>query len=171
MATDVDTLTRGRAIESPSQIAGMFRPAPQPEAVSPPPEGGPETFDPESADYKAYGWAGNKTLPSLRLIRKDGSEKAIQYAHLDSQCPDGGCEFLPSVPGRKGNVIRLRVAGHGPVFLIFIEGIRLRRVWELIMSHLTPWIHELPADADFSGGSDPVIWSFAFKSVGTEPDR
>ncbi|HZW29711.1 MAG TPA: hypothetical protein VFF52_03335 [Isosphaeraceae bacterium] len=46
-----------------------------------------------------------------------------------------------------------------------IEGLRLRRVWELIMGHQTPWIHELPADAPFLGDNDPVIRSITFKEV------
>src|SRR5438093_11373720 len=104
------------------------------------PGGGPESFDPECPDYKAFGWAGNKTLPSLRIILKDGSEKACLYAHLDSECPADGCEFIPSAPGRKGNVIRLRFAGQCSVFMVIIEGVRLRRVWELIMGHQTLWI-------------------------------
>ncbi len=57
--------------------------------------------------------------------------------------------FLPSAPGCKGNVIRLRIAGDDGVFMVVIEGLRLRRVWELIMAHKTPWIHELPAELDF----------------------
>lgn len=127
-------------------------------------EGGVETFDPGASDYKAYGRADNLTLPSLRLIFKDGSEKACLYSQLDSNGLRDGCEFLPSADGR-GNVIRLRFAGHSAVFLVIIEGLRLRRVWELIMAHQTPWIQELPADAPFQGGNDPVIRSITFKEV------
>ena len=59
-------------------------------------ERGIEAFDPGSSEYKAYGRADNLTLPSLRLILKDGSEKACLYSQLDSSCPRDGCEFLPS---------------------------------------------------------------------------
>src|SRR5262245_61357111 len=60
----------------------MDRPADGQASDSPPPDmgegdnpgGGPEFFDPESADYKAFGWAGNKTLPSLIIILKNGTE-------------------------------------------------------------------------------------------------
>ena len=44
-------------------------------------------------------------------------------------------------------------------FTVVIEGVRLRRVWELIMGHRTPWIHELPPGVDFVGKDEPVIWS------------
>jgi hypothetical protein len=125
------------------------------------PGGGPEAFDPDSTDYKAFGWAGNLTLPSLIIILKDGSEYGINYCDLASACPTGSM-FLPSAPGCKGNVIRLRVAGDDGVFMIVIEGIRLRRVWELIMAHKTPWIHELPERIGFGGDSEPVIRSISF---------
>src|SRR5205085_1914267 len=128
------------------------------------PGGGPESFDPESTDYKAFGWAGHKTVPTLRIILKDGSEWAIVYAHLDSS-PANGSRFVPAPPGRKGNLVVLRVAGHDGVFLVEIEGVRLRRVWELIMGHRTPWIHELPPGVDFVGKDEPVIWSVACKAA------
>jgi hypothetical protein len=122
------------------------------------PGGGTESFDPECPDYKAFGWAGNKTLPSLILILKDGSSLGINYGDLASACRDGSV-FLPSAPGSKGNVIRLRVAGDDGVFLVLLEGGRLWRVWELIMAHKTPWIRELPEGMDFVVGADPVIRS------------
>jgi hypothetical protein len=125
------------------------------------PGGGPESFDPESADYKAFGWAGNKTLPSLIVILKDGSEYGINYGDLASACPTGSM-FLPSAPGFKGNVIRLLVAGPDGVFMVVIEGLRLRRVWGLIMGHKTPWIHELPAGMAVVRNDEPVIWSIHF---------
>ena len=46
-----------------------------------------------------------------------------------------------------------------------LEGLRLRRVWELIMAHKTPWIHELPAGLDLPGGNEPVIWSAGFTTL------
>jgi hypothetical protein len=125
-------------------------------------EGGPEDFDPLSGDYKAYGWAGKVSLPSLLLILKDGTECGINYADLASAYP-GGSLFLPSSPGCKGNVIRLRIAGDGGVFMVIIEGVRLRRLWSLIMTHRTPWIHELPAGMEFTGSAEPVIWSISFQ--------
>jgi hypothetical protein len=141
---------------------GDTQPVPRMEAGV---EGGVEAFDPGSSDYKAYGRADNLTLPSLRLILKDGSEKACIYSQLDSSCPRDGCEFLPSSAAGSGNVIRLRFAGHSVVFLVIVEGLRLRRVWELIMAHQTPWIHELPADAPFLNDNDPVIKSITIKEV------
>src|SRR5205823_44811 len=122
------------------------------------PDGGPEAYDPASGDYKAFGWAGNKTLPSLVIILKDGSECGVNYGDLASAHP-GGSMFLPTAPGCKGNVIRLRVAGDDGVFLIVIEGVLLRRVWELIMGHKAPWIHELPPGAVHLRPEEPVIWS------------
>jgi hypothetical protein len=116
-----------------------------------------------STDYKAFGWAGNKTLPSLVVILKDGSEYGINYADLGTAWPHCSM-FQPSAPGFTGNVIRLRIAGDDGVFMVVIEGVRLRRVWDLIMGHKTPWIHELPA-VDFGGGDDPIIWSVAFTPV------
>lgn len=181
MATDDNRnrQTRDNGPRSPSAIAEMFRqpakPAlvvdagPEPtKAEEGDPGSGPESFDPESTDYKAYGWAGNKILPSLRIILRDGSEKACLYAHLDSQCPDDGCEFIPSAPGHKGNVIRLRFAGHSSVFMVVIEGVRLRRVWERIMAHQAPWIRELPTDVDFLNDKEPVVKSITFKAVKAE---
>jgi len=139
---------------------GEAEPVPVP-ADNDNPGGGPESFDPDSADYKAFGWAGNKTLPSLVIILKDGTEYGINYCDLASACPTGSM-FLPSAPGFKGNVIRLRVAGDEGPFMPVIEGLRLRRVWELIMGHKTPWIHELPAGMAVGRDADPVIWSITF---------
>ena len=176
-------------LPSPSEIAANPRPFLTPEQqhgpekperkarqrpdVSPKPGGdhpggGPEFFDDESSSYKAFGWAGNKTLPTLRVILKDGSEWAIVYAHLDTN-PENGSQFLPKPPGRKGNLVFLRVVGSDGVFMIVIEGIRLRRVWELIMGHLTPWIHELPEGTGFVGDDEPVIWSITAKAI--KPER
>jgi hypothetical protein len=123
--------------------------------------GGPECFDPESSDYKAFGWAGNKTVPALIIILKDGSSPVINYCDLASAFP-GGSMFLASAPGCMGNVIRLLVAGVRGVFMIVIEGVRLWRVWELIMGHKTPWIREMPGGMGFGGDCDPVIRSISF---------
>lgn len=128
------------------------------------PAGGPESFDPESGDYKAFGRAVGGMVPTLRIILKDDSEWPIVYAHLDTN-PLAGSRFLPTVPGRKGNLILLRVAGHDGVFLVAIEGVRLRRVWELILMHRTAWIRELPPDAQLIGDKEPVIWSITAKDV------
>ena len=181
-----DVLVRGGAfprgggrLRSPAEIAAEHaglvpvrearqRPDDPPPPATPEsehPGGGPEFFDAEDAEYKAFGWAGNKTLPTLRVIFKDGSEWAIVYAHLDTH-PVQGSRFLPSSPGRKGNLILLRVAGHEGGFLVEIEGIRLRRVWELLMGHLTPWIHELPPGVDFMASEEPVIWSVIARGIG-----
>jgi hypothetical protein len=124
----------------------------------------PEAFDAESGDYKAYGRTGKHSVPTLRLIFKNGSQRPCQYAHLDTHDPDGS-EFIPSAPGGRGNIIRLRFAGHSSVVIVTIEGVRLHRLWEQITGHLTPWVHELPAEADFSGGDDPVIRSITMKPV------
>jgi hypothetical protein len=156
----------GEILDNPAAFVPRQTPGPERERPTPPappgedgdPGGGPESFDPEGTDYKAYGRAGNKTMPTLRVILKDGSEWPIVYAHLDTH-PLDGSRFLPSLPGRKGNVMRLRVAGQSGVFLVVIEGVRLRRVWELIMGHQTPWIHELPPGAEFVRDGEPVIWS------------
>jgi hypothetical protein len=150
---------RDRAGEG--QQAVLTPPPPQPPAESDDPGGGPEFFDPESADYKAFGWAGNKTLPALIIILKDGTEYAINYCDLASAYP-GGSMFLPSAPGFRGNVMRLRVAGDDGAFIIVIEGVRLRRVWELIMGHKTPWIHELPSGFAAVRDGEPVIRSINF---------
>jgi hypothetical protein len=125
------------------------------------PGGGSESFDPESPDYKAFGWAGNATLPAFSIILKDGSALGVNYADLAS-AHQSGSVFLPSAPGCKGNVIRLRVAGDAGVFLVVLEGLRLWRVWELIMSHKTSWIRELPERMDLVGGNEPVIWTITF---------
>lgn len=124
---------------------------------------GQENFNPDSRDYKAHGWSGNKTLPTLRFIRKNKSEFACHYHHLDSH-PDG-CEFIPSAPG-KGNVIRLRFAGASVNFTVTIEGRNLRRCWELLMGHLTPWVYEYPADIDDLGKGEPVV-----KSITVTPEK
>ena len=129
----------------------------------PEPGAGPECFDDGNGDYKAFGWAGNKTMPTLMVILKDGTALAINYCDLATACV-GGSMFLHSAPGCKGNVIRLRIAGVDVPFLVVIEGRRLWRLWELLMGHKTPWIHELPA-VDFGGGDEPVIWSVAFTPV------
>lgn len=144
------------------------RAAPTPLGQADPAPAGSESYDPES-DYKACGWAGNKTLPTLRLILKDGSEIAIVYGHLDTN-PVNGSSFVPKPPGRKGNLIFLRAVGFDGVFMVVIEGIRLRRIWELIMSHQTPWICELPDGMDFASNDEPVIWSITAKGP-LKPER
>jgi hypothetical protein len=68
------------------------------------PVGGPESFNPDSSDYKAYGWADNRSLPSLR-------------------------------------------------------------VWELIVGHRTPWIHELPTQAYFAREDKRLIHFIIFKPI------
>jgi hypothetical protein len=136
------------------------------EEVDQNPGGGPENFNPSDADYKAFGWAGNKTQPSLVIIVKDGSEYSINYCDLASACPNGSM-FLPAAPGCDGNVIRLLVSGPNGTFMIVAEGELLRPVWGLVMAHKTPWIRELPAGADFVQGDQPVIRSIGF----AEPQR
>lgn len=156
----------GKAAARPAAVHPA--PEPPPQAARPGADGepgaGPEFFDPDSQDYKAFGWAGHKTVPSLRLIFKDGSEKGIVYAHLDSH-PQSGSEFIPATPGRRGNTIRLRVAGQGCAFLLIIAGLLLRRVWELLLGHQTPWIHELPPGAVPLRNDEPVIWSISFEML------
>jgi len=170
MATDDDTLTRR---PSPSDIlrelrenpAGRRNPPPEQPTPATPPEAaeefGPESYDPRRKDYKAFGGAGKRTLPSLVFVMKDRSERAVSYAHLDSHYP-GGCEFIPSAPG-KGNLIRLRFAGASVIFTVEIEGRNLHRCWELIMGHLTPWVAAYPADIDTLAADEPVIKSIEFK--------
>ncbi len=63
--------------------------------------GGIGAFDPGSSDYKAYGRADNLTLPSLRLIFKDGSEKACLYSQLDRR-PAGWLRVPPLFRGWPG---------------------------------------------------------------------
>lgn len=135
----------------------------EPEAAETPPSEEPDRFDPDSSSYKAFGRASNKTLPSLRFILKDKSERGVSYAHLDSLCPDG-CEFIPSMPG-KGNVVKLRFAGAATPFMVVMEGRYLRRLWELVMGHLTPWVHEYPADMHTEGENVPVVTSITFNAV------
>lgn len=179
MAMDDDTLTRSSRMRSPSAIAERNRHVEKvtafPDAANPPPkpnegepDGGPESFDPASSDYKAFGRAGNKTLPTLRVIKGDGTEWPIVYAHLDTN-PLNGSQFVPKLPGKEGNIIFLRVAGNDGVFMIAIKGIRLRRIWELIMSHQTPWIHERAEGEIFTGGTDAVIWSITATAI--KPER
>lgn len=175
-------LTGRDRLRSPEEIAGDAKAAgPEKDARKRPdapplskpkeseiPVGGPEFFDPESPDYKAFGWGGNKVVPTLRVIRKDDSEWPIVFAHLDTN-PLNGSEFLPRPPGRKGQLIFLRVVGNDGVFMIVIEGIRLRRVWELIQGHLTPWIRELPDGGAVFADDEPVIWSVTAKEI--KPER
>jgi hypothetical protein len=146
---------------APAEAARDPLPQPKTGPAGREPDGGPEEFDPDSTDYKAFGWAGNRTLPSLVVILKDGSECGFNYADLASACPDGSM-FFPSAPGFKGNVIRLRFAGDDGVFLVVIEGLRLRRVWRLIMAHQTPWIYERPEGMEFVDPDGPVIRSIEF---------
>jgi hypothetical protein len=155
----------GKTAATPSQPAPPQGGEPvQAEAVAAPPLGsGPESFDPAGTDYKAFGWASNKTVPTLLLIFADGREKAVVYGQLDSD-PDNGSEFLPSAPGQKGSVLRLRVAGSARVFFVVIEGAVVRHVWELIMAHKTPWIRVLPPGGVPTRG-EPVIWSIAFEKA------
>jgi hypothetical protein len=157
-----------RGPESPPRPSGA--PGRQPEPVQAAPErreavGDPESFDPDSADYKAYGWASNKTQPSLRVILRNGAECYLPYADLEPAAYPGGCEFVPSAPGRTGCVIILRLGGRGAPFVVIIEGLRLRRVWELICGHRTAWIHEAPAATRFQSDTEPVIRSITFKPV------
>ncbi len=170
-----DSLTRIRPA-SPSEIIRNLRENPagrtNPPAVEPAlpmtapdaaAEFGPETYDPASKDYKACGWAGHRTVPSLCFIHKDQSETACCYAHLDTHHP-GGCEFIPSAP-RRGNVIRLRFAGASVTFMVEIEGRNLRRCWELIMGHQTPWVAEYPADMDAEAATVPVVKAIRYEVV------
>jgi hypothetical protein len=160
----------GRTPQSPAgqTVQGA---TPPPEANDPPAppadDSLPESFNPESADYKAYGRCGPITLPSLRLIFKDGSEKQIVYAHLDSHSKSGS-EFLPSTRGSGGDLILLRIAGQSEAFHVAIEGLRLRPLWELLMLHRVPWIWELPKGALVFRKDEPVIRYINFKSVAAE---
>jgi hypothetical protein len=162
-----DSMTRSRP-KSPTDILRELRenPAGRPTEQDPPPYDvsllpeGVESFDPGSTDYKALGRVGSRTVPSLRFIRKDKSEIGCSYGHLDSRHP-GGCEFIPSGAG-KGNVIRLRFAGAEGAFSVVIEGRNLRHVWEMIMGHMTPWVHEYPADIDTEGEKATVVKSITF---------
>ena len=109
----------------------------QPDAEPPEPFGGPEAFDPDSSDYKACGWPGNGSLPTLRVILKDGSEFACHYADLDTAYP-GGSVSMPSASGHKGNVMTLRFAGRAAPFLVVCDGLLLRAVWGLVLSPTGP---------------------------------
>lgn len=169
-----DSLTRTRPT-SPSELIRNLRenpagrsnpqaaeaplPATPPDAV----EFGPEVYDPDRKDYKAFGWAGNRTVASIRFIHKDQSEIGCSFAHLDTHYP-GGCEFIPSAP-RRGNLIRLRFAGASVTFMLEIEGRNLRRCWELIMGQQTPWVAEYPADMDTEGVAVTVIKAIRYEPV------
>ena len=168
-----DRLARSRSI-SPGDIlrelteehpaSRPWRPELAPAAVDTPMQApasaGPEEFDPDSRDYKAFGRSISRSLPSLRFILKDQSERACCYAHLDSHHPDG-CQFLPSLPG-KANVIKLRFAGASVAMTVTIEGRHLRPLWELIVGHATPWVHEYPAAMDTEGKGVPVVTAIHF---------
>jgi hypothetical protein len=125
--------------------------------------GGPEDFDAEGGDYKAFGWAGNQAQPTLIIILKDGEELSFTYADLATAHP-GGSMFLRAAPGSRGNVIHLLFHGDDGLFVVALEGIRLRQVWGLLMRHQTPWIQELPEGAESARG-EPVIRSVAFQRI------
>jgi hypothetical protein len=124
-------------------------------------EGGPESYDPAVRVYKAFG-VSTTSVPAIRFIFKDGKERVCYYAHLDSRYPDGG-EFIPSAPGREGNILKLRFAGHDTAFTVVIEGRNLRPGWERIQAHQTPWVAEYPADTDAEGDEAAVVKSIWFE--------
>jgi hypothetical protein len=41
-------------------------------------------------------------------------------------------------------------------------------MWELIIGHRTPWIHELPTAVNFARDDEPVIRSITFKPIPAE---
>ena len=46
--------------------------------------------------------------------------------------------------------------------MVIIEGRHLRRLWELVMGHLTPWVYEYPADMDTEGKDETVVTAITF---------
>lgn len=164
-----DSLTRSRP-KSPDEIIRSLQakargdePPEEPRAAPPPvaPPDEPEAFDPDAEHYQAWR-PGTQTVPSVRFILKDRSERGFSYAHLDSKHP-GGCEFIPSAPG-KGNVIRLRFAGAAAATTVTLEGRHLRRAWEQLIAHRTPWVCEYPADIDTMGPDEPIITAIGFSA-------
>jgi len=162
-----DSLTRSRP-KSPDEILrslqakarGVEQPdAPRAASVPVPPPDEPEAFDPDPEHYQAWR-PGTQTVPSVRFILKDRSERGFAYAHLDSKHP-GGCEFIPSAPG-KGNLIRLRFAGAASATMVTLEGRNLRRGWAQLIAHQTPWVCEYPADIDTVGADEPIITAIGF---------
>jgi hypothetical protein len=155
-----------------SRREGPPRPAPppvqpvasnKPDPAAPPPGSGPEDYDAEGGDYKAFGWAGNQPQPTLIIILKDGTELGFNYADLATAC-QGGSMFLRSAPGFKGNVVRLLFHGDDGLFVVLLGGVVLRHVWGLLMRHKTPWVHELPEGAEAVPG-EPVIRSITFQKI------
>lgn len=125
---------------------------------------GPAFYDPASSAYKAYGAADSGPWVSLMVILRDGSATYCQYAHMESAYPDGNT-FTPSAAGRPHDVITLRFGCRSGSFLVIIKGLRLHRMWELLMGHDTHWICELPAHLTVAGDHAAVIRSITFKEL------
>ena len=126
--------------------------------------GGPECYDPETNGYQAYGRPGLETRRSLHVILRDGSAGCFQYADLESSYPNG-CQFRPSAPGGEGDVITLRFGTRSGSILVILNGLRLRRVWQLLMEHMTHWIRELPTEIGLPEEDVPVIRSITLRPV------
>jgi hypothetical protein len=93
----------------------------------------------------------NKPVFALHVVQRNGDPRTFQFAHLDDDCQlVGDRKIVLHFVGRKSWVVTL-------------EGVRLARLYDLILQHRMPWVQVLDEMNAAAIDAGPVVERATFE--------
>ena len=109
--------------------------------------------------YKAFARPANRPLPSLSLLKADGTVWTYPYS-----CRVEGPHLVPAEDTAKNWVVVLKFAGLAGI-QIMLYGRRLEQLTNYLAHHRTAWVREQPKGKLIQEADAPVVTAIAIKEV------
>ena len=154
-----DLMKRAKARRHPEAASpGQAVPEAEPiDDAAPDDVPGPEEPTPNAGDpYKAHARQSTRAIPTLFVVRADGSTRGFPYGDLY------GPDLLPGDDAGKGPAIVMRFARYERVTL---AGRNLGTIHAYIGSHRMPWVRELPRGRMPAERDAPVITGVTIEEI------
>jgi hypothetical protein len=109
--------------------------------------------------YKAYARQSNRPLPSLSLLKADGTVWTYPYA-----CRVEGPHLVPADDAAKNWVVVLKFAGLAGI-QVMLYGRRLEQLTMHLSYQRTAWVREQPKGKLLPESTEPVVTGITIKEV------